>query len=52
MVLHVRHVFECSEENPNLRGGCVKLCSRGEFSSAHPKLKADEYISTDNIQLV
>ena len=29
MVLHVRHVLECSEGNPNLRGDSVELCSGG-----------------------
>ena len=29
MVLHVRHVLECSEGNPDLRGDSVELCCGG-----------------------
>ena len=36
MVLHVRHVLQCSEGNSGLRGGSVELCSRGGLG-VHPK---------------
>ena len=29
MVLHVRHVLECSKGNPDLRGDSVELCCGG-----------------------
>ena len=37
MVLHVRGVPECSEGNPGLRVGLVKLCLRGGLLGVHLK---------------
>ena len=64
MVLHVRHVLECSEGNPDLRGDSVELCcggvcgEGGDCWGCVPKVsqcptsimngKTYEYISMDN----
>ena len=37
MVVHVRHVPECGEGNPGLRGGLGDLCSRGGLLGVCPK---------------
>ena len=37
MVLHVRRVPELSERNPGLRGGSMKLYSRGGLLGVHQK---------------
>ena len=37
MMLHVRHVLECSEVNPGLRGDLVKLCLRKRLLGVHLK---------------
>ena len=44
MVLHVRHVFECSEGNPDLRGDSVELCSRGGLLGVCTKSLTMSYI--------
>ena len=36
-MLYIRRVLECSEGNPGLRGGLVKLFSRGGLLGVHPK---------------
>ena len=62
MMLHVRRVLECSEENLSLWEGSVELCSREGLLGVHLKShnvltsikneKTYKYISMNNIQLI
>ena len=37
MVFHIRHVLECNERNPDLRGDLMKLCSMGGLLGMYSK---------------
>ena len=62
MVLYIRCVFECNEENLSLRGDSVELCLRKKLLGVHPRVSqcltlvrnetTYKYISMDNMQLV